>query len=98
MLAGKHACSAPPGWALALPGHCLTFASLRNPGMKPSLPRCSRPSCHLRTERYTHREAYTGPHRQSASFFAFKDAQKQFQIEISGQSYYETPHGFMWRA
>ena len=50
--------------------------------------------CRLR--RYTHKEAYTGPHRSSKPFFAFKEAQAKYKIQITGQSYYETPDGFMF--
>ena len=36
-------------------------------------------------------------HRTSEPFLAFKKAQQQlpFKVEVTGQSYYETNHGFM---
>lgn len=46
-------------------------------------------------ERYRRKEAYTGPHRSSKPFFAFKEAQQSIPMEISGQSYLETDFGFM---
>ncbi|GAB4821193.1 hypothetical protein N2152v2_008239 [Parachlorella kessleri] len=48
-------------------------------------------------ERYISRDAFIDIHRASEPFLAFKKAQQQlpFEMEVKGQSYYETNHGFM---
>lgn len=48
-------------------------------------------------ERYTSKDAFLTVHRTSQPFLKFKTDQNHlpFEVEVSGQSYYETNQGFM---
>ncbi|KIY98708.1 hypothetical protein MNEG_9254 [Monoraphidium neglectum] len=46
-------------------------------------------------ERYVDRAAYEDVHRTSEAMAAFKEVTSKIKMQVQGQSYVETNHGFM---